>query len=201
MFPDLFRDDVFRIETRRLWLRWPAARDAETIHRLASEPGVAEMTASIPLPFERADADAFIVTSRAGNAAGTGLILALCERGRPGRALGVVSITCEDDESPAHLGYWLGRPHWGHGLMTEAAGALIHAWFAWTPATRLDASAPVTNVASRRVLEKTGFVWTGRAMAGFPARGGEREVDRFRLERGRWRARAGSDRHELAAAE
>ncbi len=56
MFPDLFRDDVFRIETRRLWLRWPTARDAESILRLAGDPAVARMTAGIPLPFERAAA-------------------------------------------------------------------------------------------------------------------------------------------------
>jgi len=200
MFPDLFRDDVFRIETRRLWLRWPTARDAESIQRLAGDPAVAEMTAGIPLPFERAAADDFIVASRAGNAAGSGLILALAERARPGRAIGVISITRGTGEAPAPLGYWLGRPHWGHGLMTEAADALVHAWFDWTPATRLDASTRVTNPASRRVLEKAGFVWTGRGIASFPARGGEREVDRFRLERGRWLARTGSGLTELAAA-
>ena len=31
MFPDYFRDDVFRLETQRLWLRWPTAADAPTI--------------------------------------------------------------------------------------------------------------------------------------------------------------------------
>ena len=101
----------------------------------------------------------------------------------------------------AHLGYWLGRPSWGNGLMTEAAGALIHAWFAWTPATRLDASARVTNPASRRVLEKNGFVWTGRATEGPSARGAEYEVDRFRLERAGWLAPAAGERPALEAAE
>ena len=37
MFPDYFRDDVFRLETQRLWLRWPTAADAATIERLAIE--------------------------------------------------------------------------------------------------------------------------------------------------------------------
>jgi hypothetical protein len=33
MFPDLLRDDVFRLETRRLWLRWPrAAEETATCH-------------------------------------------------------------------------------------------------------------------------------------------------------------------------
>ncbi len=27
MFPDLFRDDVFTLETARLFLRWPKAKD------------------------------------------------------------------------------------------------------------------------------------------------------------------------------
>lgn len=201
MFPDLFCDDVFRVETRRLWLRWPTAKDAECIQRLAGEAAVAEMTARIPYPLDRLAVDEFLVASRSDNAAGTGLTLALCERARPGRAIGMVSITRDDEDSTAHLGYWLGRPHWGAGLMTEAADALVHAWFAWTSAGRLEASARVTNPATRRVLEKVGFVWTGRAVASFPARGGEREVDRFRLDRGRWLARAQGAQRELAAAE
>lgn len=200
MFPDLFRDDVFRIETRRLWLRWPTARDAESIQRLAGEPALAEMTARIPLPLDRAAVDAFLVSSRAANASGTGLTLALTERARPGRAMGVIEIAAGTD-GVTQLGYWLGRPYWGAGLMTEAAGAVVHAWFAWTGGARLDSSARVTNPASRRVLEKTGFVWTGRGVASVPIKGDEREVDRFRLERGRWSARAAGDLRELAAAE
>ena len=51
MFPDLLRDDVFRLETRRLWLRWPRAGDAAMIARLAGERDVAERTANIPHPY------------------------------------------------------------------------------------------------------------------------------------------------------
>lgn len=35
MFPELTRDDVFRLETRRLWLRWTRMADASAILRLA----------------------------------------------------------------------------------------------------------------------------------------------------------------------
>ena len=37
MFPDVFSDDVLRIETPRLWLRWPRASDAKAIAALAAE--------------------------------------------------------------------------------------------------------------------------------------------------------------------
>ena len=46
MFPELTRDDVFRLETRRLWLRWPRMADASAILRQAGEKAVAEMTAT-----------------------------------------------------------------------------------------------------------------------------------------------------------
>ena len=46
MFPDLTADDIFRIETKRLWLRWPRASDAPTITSFVSLAQVARMTAS-----------------------------------------------------------------------------------------------------------------------------------------------------------
>jgi RimJ/RimL family protein N-acetyltransferase len=51
MFPDLARDDVFRLETARLWLRWPRAADAPAIHRYCSRWEVAQFTARIPHPY------------------------------------------------------------------------------------------------------------------------------------------------------
>src|SRR3712207_4191950 len=57
MFPDLTRDDVFRLETRRLWLRWPRHADCQAIVRLAGEKAVADMTARIPHPYDPHDAE------------------------------------------------------------------------------------------------------------------------------------------------
>src|SRR5919112_4375433 len=60
MFPDLTRDDVFRLETRRLWLRWPRHADGQAIVRLAGEKAVAEMTALIPHPYPPEGATSFV---------------------------------------------------------------------------------------------------------------------------------------------
>ena len=58
------------------------------------------------------------------------------------------------------LGYWIARPHWGRGLATEAARALIE--IARTLGLRsLEAGHFVDNPASARVLEKLGFVALG----------------------------------------
>lgn len=184
MFPDLTRDDVFRLETRRLWLRWPRGADATQIVRLAGEKAVAEMTAHIPHPYPVAAATAFILGVRRANTAGDGLTLALTPRARPDLLIGVVGIRGAA-EGPS-LGYWLGLPHWGEGLATEAARALIDAFFAYTPGVALAASARVINPASRRVIEKCGFSAVGSGLEACPARGGLLPVDRFRLDRRAW---------------
>ncbi|WP_375462808.1 GNAT family N-acetyltransferase [uncultured Methylobacterium sp.] len=189
MFPDLTRDDVFRIETRRLWLRWPRARDVDTIVRLAGERAVAEMTARIPHPIERAGIDAFVLDARRGNAAGEGLVMALSLRSDPAGLVGVIGIEAEAAADGPHLGYWLGHPFWGRGLATEAATAIVDAYFAYAGGAVLTSNARVENAASGRVLEKAGFGRTGSGTGIFPARGGAVAFDRFRLDRAAWSAR------------
>ncbi|AWN38397.1 GNAT family N-acetyltransferase [Methylobacterium radiodurans] len=184
MFPDLTRDDVFRIETRRLWLRWPTAKDAEAVLRLAGDLAVAEMTARIPHPLPRAEVDAFLLQARRGNAAGTGLTLALARRSAPADLIGIVAVSGGADGP--ELGYWLGRPHWGAGLMGEAVAAIRDAYFAYAGGDVLRASARLDNPASRRLLERSGFVRTATEARSFLTRGDDVTVDLFRLERARW---------------
>jgi RimJ/RimL family protein N-acetyltransferase len=52
----------------------------------------------------------------------------------------------------------------------------------------LQAGARVTNPASRRVLEKCGFQWTGVGLYRIKAINSSAPIDRFRLERGIWTA-------------
>ncbi len=65
MFPELARDDVFRLETRRLWLRWPRESDAPALTALAGDWDVAQMTATMPHPYGDEDADALHPGQRA----------------------------------------------------------------------------------------------------------------------------------------
>lgn len=185
MFPDLTRDDVFRLETRRLWLRWPRAADVPAIVRLAGEKVVAEMTTQIPHPYERIDGEHFVLGARQANAEGRRLTLAVTERAKPGCLIGMVGIAWDDHAAP-FIGYWLGTPHWEKGYMTEAARALIDAFFAYADGQVLTASARVINPGSRRVLEKCGFTAIGSSLRAFPARGGILPVDEFRLDRRAW---------------
>lgn len=186
MFPDLTRDDVFRLETRRLWLRWPRLADAQAIVRFAGEKAVAEMTARIPHPYIPEMAERFVFQARQSNADGRSLQLAITPKGKPNSLIGLVGIGPSPEDGKPSLGYWLGIPFWGQGYATEGARALIDAFFAYGHEDELRALARVINPGSRRVLEKCGFAYQGSGLAELQARGGFYPADHFRLDRRAW---------------
>jgi RimJ/RimL family protein N-acetyltransferase len=185
MFPDLLCDDVFRLETQRLWLRWPRAADAPAIQRLAGEAAVAEMTARIPHPYPDGAAEAFILAARATNMEGDALTLALTKKRGSGEAVGCIGLE-RDAQGRLTLGYWLGKPYWGKGLMSEAAKGLTQLVFQVTDEPGLFAAARGDNPGSRRVLEKLSFVQVGSVLIDAPARGGAAPCGFFGLTREAW---------------
>ena len=205
MFPDLTRDDIFRLETERLWLRWPRASDAAAITAFASLPEVAQMTDAIPHPYPVGEADRFVFNARAENAAGKALHFALTRKNGPRAPFGLVSAVMEAPQEVA-LGYIIAPDMWGEGYASEAARIVIDTVFGLTPAMRVVANARVNNPGSRAVLEKSGFVYIDSGLDLLPARGGLHPCDRFELTRQKWRTAHGlrtlpamSHQHEAPA--
>jgi RimJ/RimL family protein N-acetyltransferase len=184
MFPEITRDDVFRLETERLWLRWPRAADAAAFVKLAGDPEVALKTAEIPLPYGLHDAESFILRARAENAVGGGLSLVLSPKRLPNEAIGVIGAHGADTRGVATIGFWLGKPYWGQGFMGEAAAAFLDLIFGVTSLERVESRVMSANAASRRVHEKLGFASLGACLCPAPARGGEVPGELFRLGRG-----------------
>jgi len=167
------------LESERLVLRAPCFEDAETIARLANDRRIGENTTRIPYPYRLADAEAFIAQANKGQGE---LSLLITFDGEPIGGCGLAQL-----EGPApDLGYWLGAPYWGNGYATEASRALIDHAFAALGCEALQAGARVTNPASRRVLEKCGFQWTGVGLYRIRALNSSAPIDRFRLDRGIW---------------
>jgi RimJ/RimL family protein N-acetyltransferase len=157
MFPDLTRDDVFRIETKRLWLRWPRMQDAAAIQRLAGVKDVAEMTGTVPHPYPKGEAERFIFAARKGNATGQSLQLAIAPRNAPDKFVGLIGARMKAVDQ-ADMGYWIGEPHWSKGYATEAAQALVDAIFnqRWLLTFILDKFATADNV--RSALQRSVYV-------------------------------------------
>ena len=62
----------------------------------------------------------------------------------------------------ARLGYWLGEPYWGKGIVTEAVRAMTEHAFTNHDLIRIYAYVFETNLASVRVLEKAGYMFEAR---------------------------------------
>jgi RimJ/RimL family protein N-acetyltransferase len=165
------------LETERLVLRAPRLEDAKAVVALASDRRVAENTARIPHPYRTSDALEWITSVTAEEGKQTFLI-ALA-----GAPIGACGIDLREASTP-ELGYWIGAPHWGQGYATEAARAVIDHAFTDLGHEALQAGARVSNPASRRVLEKCGFQWTGVGLYRIRAMNSSVPCDRFRLDRG-----------------
>jgi RimJ/RimL family protein N-acetyltransferase len=167
------------LETERLLLRPPRREDAKALAMLANDRRIAENTLRIPHPYGLADAERFIAGANADDDERVFLIT------RGAAVLGSCGIAKLDSEQP-EIGYWLGVPFWGNGYATEAARALIDHAFGDLSFDHLLGGARVSNPASRRVLEKCGFQWTGVGLYRIRAIASSAPVDRFRLDRGLW---------------
>jgi RimJ/RimL family protein N-acetyltransferase len=188
MFPDVFSDDVLRIETPRLWLRWPRASDAKAIAALAAEPEVAKLTARVPHPFPPGAAAEFILTSRSENARASSLTLVLAPKRNGAEPIGCITLRPRG-EGIFSLGFWLGKPHWGRGLMTEAVRELIDLAFRTTDVQEMQTYVLFGNHSARRILERCGFELSGQKVASRPARSDPAEVQSFSLTREVWLSR------------
>jgi RimJ/RimL family protein N-acetyltransferase len=168
------------LETERLILRAPKLEDAKHVAALANDKRIAENMRRLPHPYSRADACDFISAVNLPDGEIAYLITT-----RDGVPVGACGIAACDEPAP-EIGYWLGTAFWNRGFATEAVRALIDFAFTELELDGLSAGARVTNPASRRILEKCGFQWTGVGLCRIRALNSSAPIDRFRLDRGLW---------------
>jgi RimJ/RimL family protein N-acetyltransferase len=161
------------IRTERLLLRPLELADAPRVAELTSEPDVARMVASIPLPHPPVCAEGWILILKARGPSGHDHVYAIERQGEG--LIGCIGAH-KRKTGGAEFGYWLGRRYWGQGLATEAACAAA----AETRALGLlTAGHFIDNPASGRVLEKAGFSYTGAVELRFSLARGQKAPARL----------------------
>ena len=78
--------------------------------------------------------------------------------------IGGIGLELQQDvyRRSAEIGYWLGEPLWGKGIISAAVQAVVRYGFADLDLVRIYAGVFATNPTSARVLEKNGFAFEGR---------------------------------------
>lgn len=80
-----------------------------------------------------------------------------------GVAVGQLGVVGRPDSDGAQeIGYGFNREIWGHGLATEAVVALTARLLSWDTVAAVTAQTATSNPASGRVLDKAGFIPTGK---------------------------------------
>ena len=143
-----------RIETRRLVLRPFELGDVDDVLAYASDPEWARFLPGVPQPYERKHAEQFVARQILSDWSASPTWAMEFD----GHVRGGIGFQMQPANWLAILGYSLGRAHWGKGLTTEAAQAVIDAAFvSWPDLNRVEASADARNAASLRVMEKVGM--------------------------------------------
>lgn len=134
----------------------PDDRHAYLLH--LNDPLIYQHTTNIPYPYGTKDADQWIATLdlrqvRLGQACN------LAIRNPKGQLCGGIGLDFlqKDSEHEAEIGYWLAKPYWNKGLMSQALNAFCQWAFAAFKLKRLSARILVDNIASEKVLLKAGF--------------------------------------------
>lgn len=148
------------IESPRTKLRIVEKSDLSALMRVN---GSDEVTRFLPYATWKsmADAEAWFERMAVVQASGTALQFVLVEKATQGVVGTCLLFRYDEGSNRAELGYVLGRPHWGAGLMVEALHALVGHAFEGLGIRRLEAEVNPANVASLRVLERLGFTREG----------------------------------------
>ncbi|MEM9291149.1 MAG: GNAT family protein [Acidobacteriota bacterium] len=178
------------LSTQRLRLRRLREDDAAAIFDYACDPQVARFVLWSPHATQQVSLD-YVRHFAFGNYRREvpdpfGITLAQGDD----RVIGTVGCTWTAAEHGCmELGYALARPHWGRGLMTEAAWAVVSFAFSIYRPQRIQARCMVDNHASARVLRKLSFHYEGRLRSAVRVADAYHDIELYSLLRAEWELR------------
>ncbi|KMQ63792.1 GNAT family acetyltransferase [Chryseobacterium sp. BLS98] len=142
------------IETERLILSQLQEGDIPFVTEYLQDKIFSDLTSNIPYPYTREHAEFWMKMSRESFENNTGYTFAV--RNKEGNILGAIGLHDREDDK-AELGYWMGKPFWNKGYITEAATALIGFGFQELQLNKIYATYFLQNPASGRIMEKVGM--------------------------------------------
>jgi len=148
------------LETDRLLLREYVEDDAESFFKLNTYPEVVRFVPDKPL-LNVEQARQTLIDHPIANYRRYGFGRGACILKSTGEQIGFAGLKYLDELGEVDVAYRLLPAHWGQGLATEVALASVRYGFAALGLKRIIGLVMPKNIASVRVLEKTGLRYSG----------------------------------------
>ncbi len=182
-------DRPIKITTKRLLLRPFTLDDVGDVLEYTNDPEWARYQVNIPPhPYTRKDAEALVVMFSNPSNWETLQIFAIVLEDK---VIGEICLNQRDEDRQnerAELVYSLSRQHWGKGLMTEAAWAVINWAFQTYSFNRMFATCDSRNARSSRLLEKLGMKREGQLRSHLKWNGEFRDQLYYGILHAEWKA-------------
>ena len=143
------------LETKSLILRPWNEHDSEDLYKYASDSEIGPPAGW--MPHTSVEHSREII--RAVLSAPETYAVCLKEDGKPVGSIGFHRNDLAEDDDEYELGYWIGKPYWGKGLIPEASREMLRHAFEDLKMNRIWCGYYDGNIKSRRVQEKLGFVY------------------------------------------
>jgi ribosomal-protein-alanine N-acetyltransferase len=154
--------ETIELHTQRLMLRPIDEADAPALLNIYADPEVMRYGSGRPWSSLQVSFD-YIERCRKEWESGCAIRLAMVDK-REGKLLGTCGLfNVVPEWRRAELGFALARNSWGHRYGTEAARELLDFGFTEIGLNRVEAHVDPDNIASRRCVERLGFLREGLA--------------------------------------
>lgn len=180
-----------RLETERLILRPVRRSDAGAMLSLINNFEISKWLSRVAFPYGAAEAEEFFAAVLDNANPDHARPFAILSKDEPDWMIGCIGVEPHGVEggvlsAAAEFGYWIGEPFWGQGFISEGTLAMIALSFECGGYERLTAGYLDGNGASKRILEKCGFVDIGPKTIFCTARGEDVPGRDLELSRKRW---------------
>src|SRR5262245_54104379 len=177
---DCFREEAaLIIMTDRLRLRPMEPKDIDGFVRDLSDWEVQQWLTQPPFPYRREDGEAYLAIVQRNHATPHPTQFGIADKASDA-ALGTAGVTI-DAEGTGELGYWLGRAHWGRGIMPEAVAAVLRHARGHPALRRLRAVTDPDNLRAQHVLAACGLLDRGLTARPRQSRRGSTQMRDYEL--------------------
>jgi RimJ/RimL family protein N-acetyltransferase len=146
--------------SNRLILRAMHAGDVSEIQFHVNTKAVCDNLSYTPHPYTIDMAENWMRNINYGMGSGTCCYWSVCDC-TTGEFIGSMGLSLFKEQDGSEMHYWFGEKFWNKGYCTEAAKCTIRHVFENLKLHRLQITHRKGNVASKRVVEKCGFIFEG----------------------------------------